>query len=209
MSAIGSRRPGEIMRFAVTSAAVITAGMFATTAATAQQQPTPYSQQPNPTTAAPGPGAASAGDLAAKLGLYVYPTKGQTKDQQIVDEQACYAWAQQQTGIDPTKITVNSDSAAKAAKAKTDSAAAGAGVGGAARGAAGGAAVGAIAGDAGTGAGVGAVTGAAAGRHKKKEAEKQAEQQASTQAQAQATQMIDTFKKAMSACLEGKGYTAK
>jgi hypothetical protein len=44
---------------------------------------------------------------------------------------------------------------------------------------------------------------------KEKEAEKQAEQQATTQTQAQATQMIGTFKKAMSACLEGKGYTAK
>lgn len=190
--------------------AVIAVGLMATTAATAQQQPTPYSQQPNPTAAAP-PGTVSPGaaGLATKLGIYVYPTKGQTPAEQAADEQACYAWAQQQTGIDPTKLTVNSDSAAKAAKAQADSAAAGAGAGGAARGAAGGAAVGAVAGDAGKGAGVGAVTGAAAGRHKKKEAEQQAEQQATTQTQAQAAQMTDAFKKAMSACLEGKGYTAK
>jgi hypothetical protein len=190
------------MRSLFTLLSAIALGPLAATAAVAQQ-PTPAPS------AAPQPGATDSAGTAAKLGLYVYPGKGQSKDQQAADEKGCYTWAHEQTGIDPTTVKANPDSAAAAAKAKTDSAAAGAGVRGAARGAAGGAAVGAIAGDAGTGAGVGAATGAVAGRKKKKAAEKQAQQQATSQSQAQATQMTDPFKKAMSACLEGKGYSLK
>jgi hypothetical protein len=152
-------------------------------------------------TAQPGPSAA--------LGLYVFPAKGQTADQQKQDEQACYTWAQQQSGIDPAAVKANPDSAKKAAGAKADSATAGAGVAGAARGAAGGAVVGGIVGDAGEGAAVGAVAGVAKGRKAKKEAKKQAEQQAEQQTHAQAAQTMDSFKKAYSACIEGKGYTIK
>jgi hypothetical protein len=143
------------------------------------------------------------------LGLYVFPAKGQTADQQKQDESACYAWAKEQSGIDPAAVNANPDSAKKAAGAKADTATQGAGVRGAARGAAGGAVVGAIAGDAGTGAGVGAVVGVASGRRAKKQAKKQAEQQAVEQANAQAAGTINTFKKAFSACIEGKGYTVK
>ena len=99
----------------------------------------------------------AAQQSAADLGLFVYPAKEQTKEQQTKDEQECYAWANEQSKVDPSAPKANSDSAAKAAQAKTDSATQGAAVGGAARGAAGGAVVGAIAGDAGTGAAIGAV----------------------------------------------------
>lgn len=163
------------------------------------------------TTAIP-PGTPSATEVAAvvsKLGLSVYPAKGQTKEQQAQDERACYAWAHSQTGIDPMAVAANPDSAAKAGKTAAESTTAGAGARGAARGAAGGAAVGAIAGDAGKGAVIGGVAGAAAGRKGKKQAEQQAEQQAGQQAQTQVSEMTGTFTKAMSACLEGKGYTAK
>ena len=64
---------------------------------------------------------------AASLGIAVYPAKGQTPEQQAKDEQECYAWAQQQTGVDPT-AKANTDSAAAASKAKVDSAAQGAAV---------------------------------------------------------------------------------
>jgi Glycine zipper len=163
------------------------------------------------TTAIP-PGTPSATEVAAvvsKLGLAVYPAKGQTKEQQARDERACYAWAHSQTGIDPMAVAVNRDSAVNAGKAAAESTTPGAGARGAARGAAGGAAVGAIAGDAGKGAAIGGVAGAAAGRKARKQAEQQAEQQAGQQAQAEAAQMSATFTKAMAACLEGKGYTAK
>jgi hypothetical protein len=156
--------------------------------------------------------SATAGGQAlpsTTLGLYAFPAKGQTPEQQKQDESACYAWAQEQSGIDPAAVKANPDSAKKAAGAKADSATAGAGVKGAAAGAAGGAVVGAIAGDAGTGAGVGAVAGVAKGRRAKKQAKKQAEQQAVQQANAQAAGTLDTFKKAFSACIEGKGYSVK
>jgi len=114
-----------------------------------------------------------------------------------------------QAKIDPATLTANTDSAAKATKAKVDSAAAGAAVKGAARGAAGGAIIGGIAGDAGTGAAIGAATGAVAGRRAKKQATAQAEQVGAAQAEQQVAQKIATFKKAMSTCLEGKGYSVK
>ena len=69
--------------------------------------------------------------------------------------------------------------------------------------------MGGITGDAGEGAAVGAVVGVAAGRKAKKQAKKQAEAQAVEQTNAWAAGQIDTFKKGMTACLEGKGYTVK
>lgn len=170
---------------------------FATSRAIAQQSGAPPAV----------PATAQAPSPAKALGLIVFPAQSQTAEQQLADEQACYAWANQQTGIDPTKVTANTDSAARASGAKMDSAATGAAVGGAARGAAGGAVVGAITGDAGEGAAVGAAVGAVAGRRAKKQAVRQAEQQGAQQAQAQAAQKINTFKKAMATCLQGKGYT--
>lgn len=168
-------------------------------------------QQP---TAAPASAPCPAGTIctpvplpSSGLGMIVYPAKGQAHDVQLQDEQACYTWSNQQTGIDPTKVKTNPDSAAQAAAAKTKQATTGAAVGGAARGAAGGAVVGAITGDAGKGAEVGAAVGAMSGRRKKKQAEKQAAQAGANANVAQAQQQIDTFKKAMGTCLQGKGYT--
>jgi hypothetical protein len=170
--------------------------------------PAPTAAPAPAATAAPAAASSQAG-LATALGLYVFPAKGQTPEQQSQDEQACYAWSKEQSGIDPATVKANPDSAMKAASAKVDTAAHGAAVKGAARGAAGGAVVGAIAGDAGTGAAIGAVAGAAGGRRAKKQAKKQAETQATQQANAWAAGQIDTFKKGMTACLEGKGYTVK
>jgi hypothetical protein len=153
--------------------------------------------------------AAAIAEKTSKLGIFVYAAQGQSKNQQAVDEKGCYTWAGTQTGIDPENVSVNADSVAAAGKAASDSAAGAAGLKGAARGAAGGAVVGAIAGDAGAGAGIGAAVGAAKGRKAKKQAGAQAEQQAVSQAEGQAAGKIDTFKKAMGACLEGKGYTVK
>ena len=150
---------------------------------------------------------AAASATVAKVGLSVYPAKGQDKDQTVRDELACSDWAKQQTGIDPMTVAANTDAAAEAGKTAADSAAGHAGVRGAARGAAAGAVVGAIAGDAGTGAAIGAAGGAVAGRHKKKAAGEQAAEQGAAQAEAQATGSLTTFGNAMSSCLEGKGYT--
>jgi hypothetical protein len=141
--------------------------------------------------------------------MVVYPAKGQTNALQVRDEQVCYVWAKDKTGIDPTALAVNTDSAAQAGKSAADSAAGKAGLRGAAGGAVGGAVVGGIAGDAGKGAAIGAVVGGARGHKQKKQAEKQAQQQATANAGTAVNQQADTFKKAMSACLDGKGYTVQ
>ena len=105
----------------------------------------------NPPAAATQPPVGSSGSPAAKIGLFVYPQKEQTSEQQAQDERGCYASAQQQTGIDPTAAPQAPPDAEKKK---------GGAVKGAAGGAAGGAAIGAIAGDAGTGSAVGATAGA-------------------------------------------------
>ena len=137
---------------------------------------------------------------SAKIGLFVYPQKNQTPEQQAGDENACYTSAQQQTGIDPAAPPPPPQQADQKQ---------GGGAKGAAGGAAGGAAIGAIAGDAGTGAAVGATAGAVRGRRQQKKANQQADQQAQQQTQATQQQTLDTFRRAFSACIDSKGYSVK
>ena len=171
-------------------AATLVAGM--TQAAVAQTEPVQL--------------AAATAQAKKTYALIVYPAGGQTAEQQSRDEQACYGWAREQTG--PT-TTPDADSVAQVAKAKADSASKGAAMKGAAGGAVGGTLIGAITGNTGRGAGVGAATGALRGRPAKQQAEQQAEQQARAQTEAQAGQQAATFRKAMVACLEGRGYTVQ
>jgi hypothetical protein len=131
---------------------------------------------------------------------YVYPSKGQSAQQQKSDEAACYSWAVQQTGFDPAKPPPQ-QAAAKPPTTATGTTP-GAGVRGAARGAVVGEVVG---GDAGTGAAVGAV--AARGQSRRQNAA--AEQQAQQQQQAATQQQQAAFAKARAACLEGRGYSVK
>lgn len=134
--------------------------------------------------------------------VYVFPSKGQSQAQQKKDEYECYNWAVQQTGLDPLNLPK-----VEAPPPKTGPT--GGAVVGAAKGAAAGAAIGAITGDAGEGAAVGAVVGGIAGRQKSKQAQAQANQQAEASAAAKEQEMRDSFKKAFSVCIEGKGYTVK
>ena len=140
--------------------------------------------------------------IATGLGLYVFPSNNQTQETMDADEIACYKWAKEQTGIDPTNPP-------QVQAAEVDASPDGSAVVGAAKGAAAGAAIGAIAGDAGKGAAIGAVVGGLGGRRAKKAGD-QAEQQQNTQAAAATEkELMDNFKKAFSACMEGKGYTVK
>jgi hypothetical protein len=160
------------------------------------------------TAAAPPPPPPPPPTLA-QIGMFVYPAKSQTPDQQKADEAECTKWAEGKTGLVLQAGKVDTAAAAEAARQQTAQATQGAAVGGAAKGAVAGAAIGAIAGDAGKGAAIGAVAGAAGGRRAKKQAEAQAAQKGADQAVAQNQQALDTFKKAAAACLEGKGYTVK
>jgi hypothetical protein len=175
------------------------------------QQPAPSAQGAAPvhasTTQAAAPTAAS-GSLSSSLGLYAFPAKNQTAQQQANDETYCFGWAKTQTNIDPMNIKPLAPDQQTAA-AQADSATQGARAGGAARGAAGGAIIGAIAGDAGTGAAAGAAAGAMAGGSARRQARRDAQAQAQQQADASVAQQKATYNKAFSACMEGKGYTIK
>ena len=140
--------------------------------------------------------------FAKSLGIYVFPAKNQNQATQDKDDADCYRWAVDQSGIDPINPP-------KVEAAKVDTSPDGSAVTGAAKGAAAGVAIGAIAGDAGKGAAIGAVAGGLAGRRAKKVGDAQQQQannQAATQQQAAIT---ESFKKAFTVCLEGKGYTVK
>jgi hypothetical protein len=140
---------------------------------------------------------------AQSVGLFVYPQKKQTATAQAKDEGECYSSAKQESGVDPA----NPQPAVTTPQ--TAQAPVGGGVKGAAGGAGAGAAIGAIAGDAGEGAAIGATAGAIHGRRAQRKAKKQAAQQAQHQAAAAKQQSVDTFKRAMTACLESRNYSVK
>src|SRR5262249_56495548 len=48
------------------------------------------------------PAAPQAAPKPQTLNLFVYPGSGQDAAKQSQDENECYSWARQQTGIDPT-----------------------------------------------------------------------------------------------------------
>lgn len=164
--------------------------------------PTIFAQEVPTTQLLPDTAKMTYNQISQQMKLYVFPAKGQSKQQQKKDEFECYNWAVEQSGIDPLNLP-------KVEVAPVQSGPTGAGVKGAAKGAAAGAAIGAIAGDAGTGAAVGAAAGAMAGRRAGKQAQAQQNQQAQASASASEQEMKDSFKKAFSVCIEGKGYTIK
>lgn len=138
--------------------------------------------------------------VAKKVGVYVYPSKGQTAEQQEKDESDCYTWAVQQSGYDPINPTTVQ---AKQVESGPD----GSAVVGSAKGALVGSAIGAVSGDAGKGAAIGAIGGAVLGHRRGQIAHSQEQQQANQAAAQQNAANVDGFKKAFSACLTGKGYT--
>ena len=142
--------------------------------------------------AAPVTGPALADDL------YIYPTKGQSNDQMEKDKYNCYQWAKKQSGFDPMEQP----------KATAPPPQQEAPQGGILRGAAMGAIIGGIAGDAGKGAAAGAVVGGVRRRSQVRNEEYQQDQWAQNQA-ANYAQNRDSYNRAYSACLEGKGYTVK
>ena len=165
-------------------------------------------QQPAP--------AGSQKSIASTLQVYVFPSGGQTPEQQSKDEGECYNWAVQNSGVDPFAAQKQAQAAQQQAAAQqqqVQQSTQGAGARGAVRGAAAGALIGEIASnDADKGAAYGAAAGVVAGRHRARKAEAQAAQQGQQQvqqAQAATAQQIDGFKKAFSACLESKKYTVK
>ena len=138
--------------------------------------------------------------VGAALGQpFIYPSKGQSPEQQQKDQSECHTWAVQQTGFNP--------SMSQAAMAPAQAPQGGV-VRGGARGAAVGAVGGAIAGDAGKGAAIGAATGALFGGMRRADQSRQ-QQAAQAQQQAAASQQQAAYSRALGACLTGRGYTVQ
>ena len=199
-------------QLALLVSALVTSTVFAQQAAPQPAAPSAAHAAATPAAAAPAP--AGSQSMSSSLGLYVFPAKNQTADQQTGDEASCYGWAKSQTNLDP--MNIKAPQPAQPSQELAASSGGGERVRGAARGAAGGAIVGAITGNAGEGAAVGAAVGTMAGgsakrRNKQQAAAEQQHEQAAAEQQAQAAiaQQKATYNKAFSACMEGKGYTVK
>lgn len=165
---------------------------------------------------APPAAPAAQKSLAATLNVYVFPSGGQSASQQSKDEGACYQWAVNETGSDPFELQKHEAAVQEQAQQKEQQVAAG-GSGAGAKGALGGAAAGALIGEVSHGdtaesAAYGAAAGAVLARRKARVEKAEAEQAVGAQTQ-QALQAdeakVGAFKKAFSACLEGKKYTVK
>ena len=143
--------------------------------------------------------------------VYFYPKAGQTPEQQDRDRYECYNWAASQTGFDPSVAPLPVEERIAIVPAPSPShdtavgAVAGAFIGalaGGPRHALGGAAI---------GAGTGAIVGAASDSAKQnaaariEESNARRDQARSAQFQSKA---LD-FRRAMSACLEGRGYSVQ
>ena len=154
--------------------------------------------------------------IASTLDVYAFPKDGQSSEQQSKDESACYDWATSNTGVDPFAAQKQAEQAQQQTEqqvAQAQAATQGAGAKGAVGGAAAGALIGEVAGnDVGNSAGWGAAVGMVAARRRAHAASEQAQEQAVAQGEQQqqaSAEQIDNFKKAFSACLEGKNYMVK
>ncbi len=168
--------------------------------------PAPYRAVPRPmpedTAGAPPP-------LSTQV--YFYPKAGQTTEQQSRDHYECYNWAVKQTGFDPAQSSIPTNQRVRVvpmpppghdtATLAIAGAVLGALIGGP-RNAAGGALIGAAG---------GAIAGAASDSARQESARQQEEAYA---ARDQARNSISDarvvkFRRAMSACLEGRGYSVR
>jgi hypothetical protein len=196
------------------------------TAATPAESAQP-SAAPAPAASAPAAPTKPVPSFSAaqKVGVYVFPAKNQTHDQQLIDESECYDLAQQQSGVNPDMAPPQPPSsaeiqAAQAQGAESAEQAKGGRARGAARGAAGGAVVGAIAGDAGKGAAIGATVGTVRGGRQQRQANAASKEAGANQAGAQVqneykqqkaayNQQMGNYKRAFSACIDSRGYSVK
>lgn len=139
--------------------------------------------------------------------VYFYPAQGQSATQQDRDKYECNDWAVKQSGFDPSAPNVPPHLRVVASAGPPP----GAGV---ATGAVGGALVGAAVSrpwEAGQGALVGAAAGAILGGIAESAAAEHAREQAAANANyaraAALEQQASNYRRAMSACLEGRGYS--
>jgi len=143
--------------------------------------------------------------------VYFYPTKGQSAAQQDRDRYECYIWATRQSGFDPSLPQLAPHQRVEVVPQPPpghDTAA----------GAFTGAVLGAVVapyGKSGGGAAIGAVLGAIVGASSDTARQEQTERiqerydRRAAQGAAYAEQQASAYRRAMGACLEGRGYTVR
>lgn len=142
--------------------------------------------------------------------IYFYPTQGQSAAQQDRDRYECYLWARKQTGFDPSSPQLAPHQRLQVIPTTPppgqDTAV----------GAVTGAVIGAVVappGRSAEGAAVGAIAGAAIGTTSEAARQEQAERiqrgydRQEAQRMARLEQQASSYRRAMAACLEGRGYT--
>jgi hypothetical protein len=138
--------------------------------------------------------------------LFVYPAHGQSPDQTERDRYECHLWAVQQTGVDPSRADASAYERVIVQPATPPGA-------NTAGGAIAGGIIGAIIGgprNAGAGLVLGAATGAIVGSAADANAQAQArqtQQQINGENAAEGRARADSYKRAIGACLQGRGYT--
>lgn len=167
--------------------------------------PAPYREAPS---ASPSPSPSPRTPITQ---VYFYPKQGQTTEQQSRDHYECYNWAMKQTGFDPSQSSIPSERRVKVVPMPPpghDTVAL----------AIAGAVLGALIGGpyhSGQGALIGAGSGALIGAASDATRQQYAEQM--EEAYGRRDQALDAryegksrdFRRAMSACLEGRGYSVK
>jgi hypothetical protein len=137
--------------------------------------------------------------------VFVYPAHGQSPDQTERDRYECHLWAVQQTGVDPSRADA---SAYERVIVQPSSPPGSNAIGGAIAGAI----IGTIIGgerNAGAGLVLGGATGALVGSAADANAQQQARQtqQEINQSAAEGRARADSYRRAIGACLQGRGYT--
>jgi hypothetical protein len=205
--------PGRCARLLVRSTLVLAAISVIGCASIGAEEPTPAppSQDAVSGTAATPSSSEPAADASRAAQVYVYPGKGQSAEQLDRDRYECYLWAVGQTGFNPSQPSLAPHQRVEVVPAPA------AGVD-TVTGAVAGAAIGAAVSSprhAGTGAAVGAVLGGvlgsasdAARAQQAREIQRRYEQRESERL-ARIEQQSSDYRRAVTACLEGRGYTVK
>jgi hypothetical protein len=190
------------------SLALLLAATVLSACVTAPLPPRESERKPQPRARAqPAPAPAPA----APTKVFFYPTQDQTAEQQDRDRYDCHVWAVKQTGFDPTEHIAPREVRATVVPARAPGETIGAA---AVVGAVIGAAI-AGPGDIGKGAVVGAVAGTAVGTAAAANDQAQADAVNAASARRQARgggkfeQEAADYRRAMSACLTGRGYSVR
>ncbi len=150
---------------------------------------------------------------AAEGDVYVYPAKGQSIEQTERDRYECYVWASKESGFDPSINNIEQPKLVRVPVEKN--AKQGAALTGTIIGAIAGAAIGSHDRNAGQGAIIGAAAGTLIGATVEQDGQRDAEANAQARATEIAADLAETearqsnYKRAFSACLEGRGYVVR